>query len=258
MQSRISEALYEESLASDITVPVLRACENAGSVIHDLKFSNKNPFDSFNYRNLPHFTYLHLPHSLRTLSITVDNYICTYAKDGAHSLFFQAIDNMRNLENLNLVLEHHDGLNEQNTRKLFSALNQASNLRRLVLDGEWTLHEANFLAFMRQHPRTLRCLCLYDSVLVGNWRSLIHELADTTHWQLEYLSILYPYRRVEDKTVNEYLELYYRKEWPEFTCIIDFGLDIMVDCLTDEEDSSGEDTSEEEDTMNDDSTDEED
>jgi hypothetical protein len=155
------------------------------------------------------------------------------AMDDGAGPFLKALEEMKGLEKLAINLDmdilraiHDDYYSgfEDIAVFLFKALEKATNLRDVTLEGDWELTETSIVAFVKRHASSLRHLTLYNCILSHSWIRVLRAIADLTRDQLEHLSVIYPlYVTSEDTVVDEDYSDIFVCEWPQFSCIMHIG-----------------------------------
>lgn len=115
-------------------------------------------------------------------------------------------------------------------KQLFETLRMATKLHRIDLKGDWILSSRILVEFVEQHMGTLRCLSLHGCFMEGRWLATLHSLADLLRDNFEYFRLLNPYQIVSGVAARatEDFNTCHRSQWPEFTCITDFGPELRL------------------------------
>ncbi|KAH7390780.1 hypothetical protein DE146DRAFT_766851 [Phaeosphaeria sp. MPI-PUGE-AT-0046c] len=237
---------FYRSRGWDAAHNVLRAANEAGICVQYVRFDIPS---NVQYSHPEKIRYL-LPSTLHTLCMPVDDHSLGWEGSSlgweSDERFFKALENMDKLCDLTLhgQMLYIDPLWGGH---LFHALRNTSTLRRLDLNGKWTLSQTNLTDFVEQHASSLQHL-LFEGVWIhGDWLSTLHALAHLTHGHLKYLSVKHVGQSEREDLWNSWIsnnfDQYSRSEWPVFTCVTDFGpkFCLIVDSDEGGEDNGGED-----------------
>jgi hypothetical protein len=222
--------LKSREYGKEIAAEVLEAILEAGLTLKGLRTSLQTPI-----RPRPCL----LPRSIHTLHITVDlTFFMPTAMEDGDGPFLKALEEMEGLEKLAINLDmgilrkihddYHSGF-EDIAVFLFRALEKATNLRDVTLEGDWEFTVKSIVAFVKRHASSLRHLTLYNCILSHSWIRVLRAIADLTRDQLEHLSVIYPlYVTSEDTVVDEDFSDIFVCEWPQFSCITHIGPYVLL------------------------------